>query len=70
MDLGPNLGAHRAGLGKRNSCRPGPCHLNLSGKHFAADLNGMEKKYDLHTAWPLEDLATGGGEREYCTTHN
>lgn len=24
-------------------------HLNLSGKHSAADLNGMERKYDLGT---------------------
>ena len=42
----------------------GSHHLNLSGKHSAADLNGMERKYDLGRV-ELDDLATGGGKREY-----
>lgn len=45
-----NLGAHRAELGMRNPSRSGSCHLNLSGKHSAADLNGMERKYNLGIA--------------------
>lgn len=58
-----NLGAHRAELGKRNPSRSGSCHLNLSGKHSAADLNGMERKYNLGIARLFGRLGHWRGER-------
>lgn len=56
MEVPESLRAHGAETGKRPPLPSASCHLNLSGKHSAADLKGTERKCDRGTARQLGRL--------------